>query len=272
MNYYNDHEPYAAQWLRNLIAAKLIPQGEVDERDIQDISTADLVGYTQCHFFAGIGGWSYALQLAGWPADEPVWTGSCPCQPFSTAGLRQGEADSRHVWPEFRRLISECRPATIFGEQVTSQDGLQWFAGVRADLEAMDYAVGCADLCAASVKAPHKRQRLYWVALGDPSSQRSQRPDWSQQHIHRPWQTSIVIDCGEGIFRRTESSIQPVVDGIPSSLGRGRSRMERMAIRAARAYRIGSLRGYGNAIVPQVAAEFIRAFMEVSHERPDQRD
>jgi DNA (cytosine-5)-methyltransferase 1 len=86
MNYYNEFDPYAAQWLRNLIEAGHIPQGEVDSRSIKDVKASDLSGFVQCHFFAGLGGWSRALRLAGWPKDRPVWTGSCPCQPFSAAG------------------------------------------------------------------------------------------------------------------------------------------------------------------------------------------
>ena len=162
--YYNEIDPFAAAWLRNLIAAELIPAGDVDERSIKDVQPGDLAGYVQCHFFAGIGGWSYALRLAGWPEDRPVWTGSCPCQPFSAAGKRGGVNDERHLWPEMYRLVRECGPATVFGEQVASKDGRLWLAGVRADLEALGYAVGAADLCAAGVGAPHIRQRLWWVA------------------------------------------------------------------------------------------------------------
>ena len=171
--YYNEIDPYAAQWLRNLIAAGHIAPGDVDERSIEDVSPDDLAGYEQCHFFAGIGGWSLALQLAGWPDDQPVWTGSCPCQPLSCAGQRQGHADRRHLWPAFFRLIAECRPATIFGEQVASTLGREWLAGVRADLEHLGYACGAADLPAASVGAPHIRQRLWWVA--DASHERRQQ-------------------------------------------------------------------------------------------------
>jgi len=162
--YYNEIDRYAAQWLRNLIEAGHIAPGDVDERSIADVQPAELEGYCQCHFFAGIGGWSYALRLAGWPDERPVWTGSVPCQPFSAAGKRKGTADKRHLWPEFRRLISECRPSIVFGEQVASKDGRLWLDGVRVDLEALGYAVGAADLCAAGVGAPHIRQRLWWVA------------------------------------------------------------------------------------------------------------
>jgi DNA (cytosine-5)-methyltransferase 1 len=162
--YYNEIDPYAAQWLRNLIAAGHIAQGEVDERSIEDIKPDDLMGYTQCHFFAGIGVWSHALRLAGWPDDRPVWTGSCPCQPFSSAGKGAGFADERHLWPAFFHLISQCRPPVVFGEQVASKDGLAWLDLVQADLEGAGYASGAADLCAAGIGAPHIRQRLYWVA------------------------------------------------------------------------------------------------------------
>ena len=116
--YYNEWEPYPAQWLRNLTAAGHLPAGDVDEQPIQEIRPDAIRGYRQAHFFAGIGGWPLALRWAGWPGDRPVWTGSCPCQPLSSAGHRQGHADDRHLWPAFHRLISECRPPTIFGEQV----------------------------------------------------------------------------------------------------------------------------------------------------------
>lgn len=155
--YYNEFDPRAAQGLRNLIQAGLIAPGDVDDRSIEDVRPSDLAGYTQCHFFAGIGVWSHALRRAGWPDSRPVWTASCPCQPFSTAGKGAGFADERH-------LIRECRPCVVFGEQVASSDGLDWLDLVQADLEAAGYAVGAADLCAAGVGAPHIRQRLYWVA------------------------------------------------------------------------------------------------------------
>ena len=162
--YYNESDPYPAQWLRNLIIANRIAPGYVDQRDIKEVTANDLRGYNQCHFFAGIGTWSYAFRSAGWPDDRPVWTGSPPCQPFSTAGLRRGADDPRHLWPEWFRLIHELRPATIFAEQVSSKDGLAWLDIVSADLESEGYAVGAFDLCAAGAGAFHIRQRLYVVA------------------------------------------------------------------------------------------------------------
>src|ERR1043165_6788849 len=116
--YYNEINREAAAWLRELIKAKVIADGDVDERDVRDVCPRDLDGFVQCHFFAGIGVWSYALRLAGWPDDRPVWTGSCPCQPFSSAGKKAGFQDERHLWPAWAGLIGERSPRTIFGEQV----------------------------------------------------------------------------------------------------------------------------------------------------------
>jgi DNA (cytosine-5)-methyltransferase 1 len=171
--YYNEHDPYCAQWLRNLIAAGLIADGVVDERSIEDVVPDELMGYTQCHFFAGVGVWSYALRQAGWPDNRPVWTGSCPCQPFSAAGKGGGFADERHLWPAWFYLISQCRPERVYGEQVASKDGLAWFDLVSADLEGAGYAVGANDICAAGLGAPHIRQRLWFVAITDGPGQRA---------------------------------------------------------------------------------------------------
>ncbi|SHM78866.1 DNA cytosine methyltransferase [Phytopseudomonas punonensis] len=162
--YYNEHDPYAAQWLRNLIAAGHIAAGDVDERSIEDVHPDDLKPYTQCHFFAGVGVWSLALRRAGWSDDRPVWTGSCPCQPFSAAGQGAGFDDERHLWPAFAWLIGERQPPVIFGEQVASKDAGPWLDLVQTDLEAMEYALGAIPFPAAGVGAPHIRDRLYWVA------------------------------------------------------------------------------------------------------------
>ena len=165
--YYNEIDPFAAQWLRNLIAAGHIAPGEVDERSIEDVTPDDLRGFTQCHFFAGIGVWSHSLRLAGWPDDRPVWTGSCPCQPFSAAGKGDGFADERHLWPHFFHLISERRPQHVFGEQVAAGNANVWFDLVQADLEGMGYAFGLVPFTSAGIGAPHIRERAYWVANAD---------------------------------------------------------------------------------------------------------
>ena len=170
--YYNEIDPKKAAWLRGLMDEGLIAPGLVDETSIEDVDAKELWKYEQCHFFAGIGVWSYALRNAGWSDSTPVWTGSCPCQSFSASGKREGFDDKRHLWPAWFRLIGECRPDIIFGEQVASKDGLAWFDVVSADLEGKDYTVGAADLCAASLGAPHIRQRLYFVADSEHAERR----------------------------------------------------------------------------------------------------
>ena len=162
--YYNEIDPYAAQWLHNLISAGCIAPGDVDERSIEDVKPDDIRFYTQCHFFAGIGVWSYALRLAGVPDDYPLWTGSCPCQPFSAAGKGAGFADERHLWPAWEWLIASVRPGLVLGEQVASKDGLGWLDLVSADLEGQGYAFGAVDTCSAGHGAPHIRQRLRFAA------------------------------------------------------------------------------------------------------------
>ena len=290
--YYNECDPFAAQWLRNLIAAGLIADGHVDERSIEDVKPSELAGYTQHHFFAGIGGWSYALRLAGWPDDRPVWTGSCPCQPFSAAGKGAGFADERHLWPSFYHLISQCKPTVVFGEQVDK--ALDWFDLVQADMEAQGYACGAVIAPAASVGAPHGRHRMWFVADSQHSKRRTEHQEqpeayrwngsggssklsnladtksygreqrWSESNGRSTLSNSSLeqsaseqvgipglswlgreadwIYCRDGKYRPVEPGTFPLAHGVSN--------------------RVGKLRGYGNAIVPQVAAEVIRAYME----------
>ena len=187
--YYNEIAPYAAQWLRNLIAAGHIAPSEVDERSIEDVTPNDLRGFTQCHFFAGIGVWSYALRQAGWPDDRAVWTGSCPCQPFSAAGKGAGFDDERHLWPAFHWLIEKCRPEHVFGEQVASGNANAWFDLVQTDLEGMGYAFGLTPFPASGIGAPHIRERAYWVAHADSEHQSATR---NQTGItDRAWSSEI---------------------------------------------------------------------------------
>src|SRR5687768_11483151 len=170
-SYYNENNKFAAAWLRNLIAAGHIAPGVVDERSIADVKADDLIGYTQCHFFAGLGGWPYAARLAGWPDDRELWTGSCPCQPFSTQGKRAGFQDERHLWPFWRNLIAERRPAAVSGEQVANAS--LWLEAVRRDLVEMGYAVGAIPIEAASAGGYQLRDR-YWFVAGLESAH-----DWS---------------------------------------------------------------------------------------------
>ena len=288
MNYYNEIDPYAAQWLRNLIDAGHIAPGIVDERSITDVKPADLAGYTQCHFFAGIGVWSHALRQSGWPDSRPVWTGSCPCQPFSTAGNQKGTADERHLWPVWFNLIRECRPPVVFGEQVEAAIRHGWLDLVQTDLEREDYACGAVGIPAAGVGAPHIRQRLFfmadadsgrydgraatagqqerasiWLASGGEFGELADDIDAGSQgrlpggayerrqdqhgHVGRSgaigfWANCDWLSCRDGKYRPVEPSTFPLAHGATA--------------------RVGRLRAYGNAIVPQAAQALIGAYLE----------
>ena len=207
--YYNEIDPYAAEWLRNLIAAGEIAPGDVDERSIEEVSGDDLEGYTQCHFFAGIGGWSYALRLAGWPDERPVWTGSVPCQPFSVAGKGAGTDDPRHLWPELYRLIRQRLPEHVIGEQVPGAIGRGWLDGVSADLEKEGYAVGSIVLGAHSVGAPHIRQRLWWVAYANGWHAGAERLQRGREHRQQPQDGSFGIGLDDATDPRRSGPLQP---------------------------------------------------------------
>jgi len=245
--FYNEIDAKTATWLRELVSNGHLTGGDVCINSIEDIQPGMLRTFNRCHFFAGIGGWEYALQLAGWPMEWEVWTGSCPCQPFSSAGKGKGFADERHLWPSWFWLIEQCRPNVIVGEQVSGAAGLAWFDIVSTDLEAIGYTIGSVTLPACSVGAPHIRQRLFWVAYShgngwqkgcEASATLGQRG----AAFAGGWSGYRWISFPDGKSRPIESSIEPLAHGISAGLVR--------------------LRGYGNAIVPQVAAEFIRSFME----------
>jgi DNA (cytosine-5)-methyltransferase 1 len=269
--YYNELDPYCVGWLRNLIADGLIPAGEVDDRDIREVRPSDVASRTQCHFFAGLGGWPYALQLAGW-GDRPVWTASPPCQPFSHAGARRGHGDERHLWPSLSALIRERKPPVIFGEIVARAIGFGWLDAVAADLEAMSYAVGAAVLPACAVAAPHKRSRLWFVADANGEGLRQRRQP-QRQPEQQSAQGHVTDGRGADVSDAGASRLSlPEPRELPRQVwpqeGRATAEPYRWAAEPAVCRvahgipgRVGQLRALGNAIVPQVAEQFIRAVM-----------
>ena len=281
--YYNEIDAYAAQWLRNLIAKGLIPEGDVDERSICDVAPEDLRGYAQCHFFAGIGGWAYAARLAGWPDDRPLWTGSAPCQPFSVAGKGKAQKDERHLWPVFFELIRACRPSVLMGEQVAAAVGKDWLDGVQSNLESIGYACGATVVPACAVDAPHRRDRLWFVADAE-----RQQP---QRGVHEPRSDSSAKGRREAtefaglrtmdgnvanadeprpqgrvILRERGDERSAWSDSVEWAIGAdGKARRVKPGVRLLAhgvPARVGRLRAYGNAIVSQVAAEVIGAFLD----------
>lgn len=247
--YYNEIDPYAAQWLRNLISAGHIAPGVVDERSIEDVTNKDLSGFTQCHFFAGIGLWSLALRKSGWPDDRPVWTGSCPCQPFSSSGSGEGFDDPRHLWPKFGNLISQQKPSVLFGEQVAAS--AKWLSLVHGDLGSMGYAVGCLPIEASSAGAYHHRSRIYFVADSDGFgwSQRGLSPAGGSE-AHKEWSPNISSDAGKVDFIQClDGRKRPVEPGTCTLVD-------------AHPRRVGKLRAYGNGIDVATAAQFIRSYMQ----------
>jgi len=296
--YYNENDGFSAEWLRQLIRAGVIAPGDVDDRSIVDVTPIELKPYDQHHFFAGIGVWSYALRQAGWPDDKPVWTGSCPCQPFSAAGKRGGSSDDRDLWWAFFWLISQCQPETVFGEQVASKDGLSWWDTVQTDLEGAGYAATAFDLCAAGIGAPHIRQRLFWVADSRQQGleKLSIKPAWPErQTTQRGSQASELADAtcsGRGEKQPHDKRRDAgggagqagmfagcVGDHRPSPTNGHWRAADWLWCRDSRwrpvepgtfplangaPARVGRLRGYGNAIVAPLAQAFIEAYQEVS--------
>jgi DNA (cytosine-5)-methyltransferase 1 len=351
--YYNEFDPKAAQWLRQLIKNGVIADGEVDERSIIDVQADDLRGFTQHHFFAGIGGWSYALRLAGWEDTRPVCTASLPCQPFSVAGAQKGVDDDRHLLPHFIELVKQCNFQTIFGEQVPGAIKHGWLDDLCLEMEREKYRVGQIVLTAAGEGAPHIRQRLYWVAdsinkgsqgrlsgwqdqereivsghagcsgtvgglsdtengygggepqlatsnvgeswyqsgrdgacggmantidsinrgeVGGINGEKNSGTTSNRENINKPresigasayddWTDPDWLYCRDEKYRPIKSSIEPLANGLPRGMGYSSDPSEPIDPDNTQEARVMRLKGYGNAIVPQVAASFIKAFM-----------
>jgi DNA (cytosine-5)-methyltransferase 1 len=279
--FYNEVDGFCCDWISNLMDAGLITPGKIDDRSIHDVRPEDFAGYTRQHFFAGIAGWDLALNLAKW-GDRPAMSGSPPCQPFSVAGKGEGFKDERHLWPTWFSLVKESKPPVIFGEEVANVVRHGWLDLVLGDLEKMSYA--CASLVFKAsdfVGAPHQRERLYWVAdagvLGDTDdggqspdrggasadAERKAAPEDGEPRLSAFWSDAQWIECRDSKLRPVESVAEQMVDGFPDGMGlvRDGSRAYISPLIRETKNRAQRLRGYGNAVVPQAAAAFVRAFM-----------
>jgi len=224
MNYYNEFDPKAAAWIRELINAGMIPDGEVDERSITDVRPSDLKGYVQHHFFCGIGGWPYALRLAGWPDNKECWTGSAPCQPFSVAGKGKGLEDERHLWPAWFELIKKCKPSAIMGEQVEAALGMGWLDIVFNDLESLEYSTCGVVLPASAVGAPHIRSRIFWAATAEIKNERMhkvRRDLFGNEILQRQDQGRWAQRILQGLRQRITPGIYREEQGTPERIPTG---------------------------------------------------
>lgn len=190
-----------------------------------------------------------------------IVTGGFPCQPFSHAGRRKGTEDDRHLWPEMRRVIQEYRPRYVVAENVRgllSIHGGLVFETVCADLEDIGYEVQPVIVPACAVGAPHRRDRVWivanatgaggeWRGVQDgertprveergTSRGKNERCAWDE-----PWAKAATRLCR-------------LDDGLPGGMARPKR------------WRDAALKAYGNAIVPQVAVEVMRA-LELSLSR-----
>jgi len=198
--------------------------------------------------------------------------GGFPCQPFSVAGLKQGSADDRHLWPSMFEIIKRERPSWVIGENVTGLIKLG-LDSVLSDLESENYSCRTFIIPAVSVNAPHRRDRLWIVAYSDRIDGGSE----SQQPVNESWKTlcdeprgssSNVADTSSANVERFGLSV-----GIPeernTASGSGWWAVEPDVGRVANGVpkRVDRLKSLGNAVVPQIVEKIGKAIMEISNDK-----
>ena len=215
-----------------------------------------------------------------------IISGGFPCQPYSVAGKRLGKEDERHLWPEMLRIIREVAPTYVVGENVRGlvnwSDGMV-FEEVCADLEAEGYDVQPFILPAAGVGAPHRRDRVWFVAHANDAG--AEQPlhnnrNGAQSDQERGKQPFVEFRQGGSVVtysndRRAGREVQagrdefaggdwsrfptqpPVCggdDGLPAELD---------GITFPK-WRANSIKAYGNAIVPQVAYQIFDTIKQIN--------
>jgi DNA (cytosine-5)-methyltransferase 1 len=187
-----------------------------------------------------------------------VWllTGGFPCQPFSVSGKQRGKADDRWLWPEMLRIISESRPTWVLGENVANITRMA-LDDVLADLENHSYSCRAFNIPACAVEAaPHRRERI-WIAAylnGGRCDQRECGGEARHLSENKERNTAEIQSAGSQLkpepwqadpdsnWNRYSALCRGMADGLPN--------------------RVDRLRGLGNAIVPQVAEQIIKAMIE----------
>ncbi len=217
-----------------------------------------------------------------------ILTGGFPCQPYSQAGKRLGKEDDRHLWPQMRRAIREVKPSWVVGENVfglVNWNGGLVFHEVQTDLEAEGYEVWPFLLPAVSVNAPHRRDRVWFVA-------HSKNNGWNGRECKQREGTEInqrqfCEHQAEGWDKiRSKSKRHSKASDVTNSNSNGhKSRWQnfptvspicngddglsnRLDNITFPKWRNESIKAGGNAIVPQVVYQIFKAIEQYEHQRP----
>lgn len=189
-----------------------------------------------------------------------ILTGGFPCQPFSMAGKRKGTEDERYLWGEMLRAIQEIKPKFVIAENVfgiTNIDGGLVFEQVCVELEAEGYEVQPFIIPACAKNAPHRRDRCWFVAYSDSDGLKqrngSNEIDTSQTRINAFSNINKIPSDWQKF--PTQSPICGGDDGLPTELD---------GITFSK-WRAESIKGFGNAIVPQVAFEIFKVIEQMKN-------
>ena len=235
-------------------------------------------------------------KMAKGASTEPsIFTGGFPCQPFSTAGKRKGMADNRNLWPDYHRIIQECKPTYIVGENVpgllTMEDG-KVFDRICLDLESEGYQVESYLIPACSIEAWHRRERTWIIGyLSQRSDSHSSRTDpddigshreeeyqygeaerWCSELQHKQEREpgsvgeDVPYPTSKGLQESQESEIQFSVPNAERDSLQFPRRKDQWETEPAVGRvvdelpnRVDRIKGLGNAVVPHLVYELFKA-------------
>lgn len=269
--------------------------------------------FTHASLFTGIGGFDLAAEWCGWSnvfqVENDKWcqskleknfpntdkyfdikdfdgtkykdkiivlSGGFPCQPFSTAGSQKGTNDDRYLWGEMFRIVREVKPIYVVAENVpgivTNQNGVA-FRQVFLDLESSGYSVLPLDIPASSKNAPHKRNRLFFVAYDESQIKRQNFREQEKRQIQQsgisfePCLASNFNGSGCEKHRSVRKSNETEYDSVEQSW---KSHWSKWIVKPTICgnddgipNRVDRIKALGNAIVPQVAYEIFNVIENV---------